>query len=171
MDSTSKAEMESYFACKNVRERNARLTRLVLECPDGAGEFFAEVFRKERLLPMKLAALRGFAHDADEQEVTVLAEHLLSLVRNYPTHTPYAYQPYEVMRSAFLLPYLVKTYGYPCFTALQKQVEQQYQALPDCFKGIFTCNERGAHISLKDPQIASKEIRVFLDTQGVKTES
>ena len=62
------------------------------------------------------------------------------------------------MRSQYLMPYLLEKYSYPCFRAFNAQLEVQYAALPEVFKHIFTCDERGNIQQLRD----KKEVRAAL---------
>lgn len=114
---------------------------------------------------MKMTALRGYAHYASEEEVTVLAEKALELLKKRPLHTPCDYQEYEPMRSVFLLPYLIQKYRYACFDELSEQLEKQYNDMPDCFKGIFTLDENGNSYMLRDTKEVSRSIGEFLDSR------
>lgn len=154
--------MERYFALKNTAERNVLLKQLVCELPEGAKEFFLKAFKKERLLDMKLTALRGYAAYASEAEVVPLMEKLLETLKKRPDKTPYDYQEYEPMRSVFLLPYLIDRYGYECFRVFADQLERQYAAMPDCFKNIYTLDEQGNARNLRDPREVDEAILAFL---------
>jgi len=43
-----------------------------------------------------------------------------------PEHTPYDYEEYEIMRSKFLMSYLIEKYNYQCFKDFTNQLEKQY---------------------------------------------
>ena len=62
------------------------------------------------------------------------------------------------MRSQYLMPYLLEKYSYPCFRAFNAQLEAQYAALPEVFKHIFICDERGNIQQLRD----KKEVQAAL---------
>ncbi|EJW15420.1 hypothetical protein PAV_8c00840 [Paenibacillus alvei DSM 29] len=114
---------------------------------------------------MKLMAVRGYAAFADQNEVAVLMKKLLELLKKRPESTPYNYQEYEILRSAFLMPYLLKQYNYECFKAFNDQLEQQYDAMPEAFKGVFTCDENGDVVQLIPPEKSRKRIDDFFSKQ------
>lgn len=159
-------KMQAYFDTKDAAKRNALLKELALACPPDGKDFFYRAFKRERYLDMKLTAVRGYAFYAREDEVAALIEKLLALLKKRPEKTPYNYQEYEVMRSRFLLPYLMETYGYPCFAAFHAQLERQYDAMPEVFKNIFTCDERGNMRPLRDKQEVQKSLSEFFE--GIK---
>ena len=116
--------MESYFQEKEVSKRSEILTKLLLDIPVNAKDFFLKVFKKERYLDMKLSAVRGYAVFATEDEVSTLMNKLLELLKKRSEKTPYNYTEYEPMRSVFLMPYLLEHYGYECFRAFNSQLEK-----------------------------------------------
>ena len=133
-----------------MARRSALLRELAFACPPEGKDFFRRAFQKERYLDLKLTAVRGYAFYASEDEVVPLMEKLLALLQKRPERTPYDYQEYEVMRSQYLMPYLLEKYSYPCFRAFNAQLEAQYAALPEVFKHIFICDERGNIQQLRD---------------------
>ena len=153
--------MERYFETKDLLERNNILKYLVLNLPDDAKEFFFKAFKRERYLDMKLTAVRGYSAYATEDEVNVLMKKMLELLKRIPQHTPYDYQEYESMRSVFLMPYLIKKYDYECFHVFNEQLESQYNAMPDCFKNIYSLDEKGELYSIRDPAEVSKSWKEF----------
>ncbi len=110
---------------------------------------------------MRLTAIRGYAAFASEEEVAVLMNKMLEILKKRSETTPYNYEEYEILRSAFLMPYLVGKYPYDCFEKFNEQLEKQYNAMPEVFKGIFTCNDKGEHIQLKPPAIVRKQMEGF----------
>ena len=143
---------EEYFQTKDLYARNQILKQLLCNLPNDAKEFFFRVFKKERYLDMKLSAVRGYSAYADEKEVEVLMSKMLELLKKIPEKTPYDYQEYESMRSIFLMPYLLKHYDYECFCIINMQLEKQYHEMPDCFKNIFTLDEKGDLHNIRDPE-------------------
>lgn len=156
--------METYFQEKEVSKRNTILKQLLLDMPVNAKDFFLKAFKKERYLDMKLSAVRGYAVFATEDEVSALMNKLLELLKKVPEKTPYNYTEYEPMRSVFLMPYLLEHYGYECFRVFNRQLEKQYDDMPDCFKGIFTLDEFGNLRSLRNKEDVEKSWRDFLGT-------
>lgn len=161
MEKPTKELMEEYFITKDIFKRNQILKYLLLNLPSDAKEFFFKSFKKERYLDMKLSAVRGYSAYADEKEVDVLMTKMLELLKRIPSHTPYDYSEYESMRSVFLMPYLINEYDYECFHAFNKQPEEQYNAMPDCFKNIYTLNEKGELITIRDPKEVSASWDAF----------
>ncbi|WP_303985608.1 hypothetical protein [Niallia circulans] len=155
-------KMETYFNTKDIAKRNALLKQLVFDLPDDGKDFFLKAYKKERYLDMRLTAIRGYAGFASEEEVAILMNRMLEILTKRPESTPYNYQEYEILRSAFLLPYLLEIYPYDCFKKFNEQLEKQYDAMPDVFKGIFTCNDKGEHIQLVPPAVVQKRIAAFL---------
>lgn len=142
--------MEIYFCIKDVSQRNEILKGLLCDMPVNGKTFFLKVFKKERYLDMKLSAVRGYAAYATENEVSVLMDKMLELLKRIPARTPYDYLEYEPMRSVFLMPYLLNRYNYECFHIFNEQLEIQYNDMPDCFKNIFTLDEKGNVYSIRD---------------------
>ncbi|MFJ5765009.1 hypothetical protein ACIP9C_06590 [Lysinibacillus sp. NPDC093210] len=161
MDDKS-TKMETYLKTKDIAKRNTLLKQLVFDLPEDGKDFFLKVFKKERYLDMRLTAVRGYAAFASEEEVVHLMNKMLEILKKRPESTPYNYQEYEILRSAFLLPYLLEKYSYDCFKKFNEQLENQYDAMPEVFKGIFTCDDKGEHIQLIPPAVVRNKIENFL---------
>lgn len=151
--------MNEYFNTKDVPKRNALLKKIMFACPPNAKDFFYKAFKKERYLDIKLIAIRGYSSYASEEEVEVLMRKLLELLKKRPEHTPYDYEEYEIMRSKFLMPYLIEKYNYQCFKEFNNQLEKQYNDMPDVFKNMFSCDENGNYYDIRDP----KEVQESFD--------
>ncbi|MEK5331894.1 hypothetical protein [Lysinibacillus sp. FSL W8-0992] len=154
--------METFFNTKDIAKRNTLLKQLVFDLPEDGKDFFLKAFKKERYLDMRLTAIRGYAAFASEEEVALLMNKMLEILKKRPDSTPYNYQEYEILRSAFLLPYLLEKYPYDCFKQFNEQLENQYNAMPEVFKDIFTCDDKGEHIQLIPPAVVRKKIEHFL---------
>ncbi|WP_343641669.1 hypothetical protein [Chryseobacterium sp.] len=114
-------------------------------------DFFLNAYKKERYLDMKIYALRGLSHCIEEKEIAQLLKKFnLSLAKRQQT-TPYNFQEYELLKGGNALPYLVEKYGYPCFTETLEQVNIQYDAMPDAFKGHYRIDDNGDIKMLKSP--------------------
>jgi len=111
---------------------------------------------------MRLTAIRGYSAFASEEEVALLMNKMLEILKKRPESTPYNYQEYEILRSDFLIPYLLDNYSYDCFKKFNDQLKEQYDAMPEVFKGIFTCDAKGEHIQLIPPAVVKKNIDNFL---------
>lgn len=153
--------IEQYFEEKDVVKRHKLLKEIMFNCECASKEFFDRAFKKERKLEEKLTALRGFAYFATEQEVEIYSDKILNSVIKVPQSTPYAYNLYEDIRAAYLLPYLVKTYNYPCFIRLRDQVEKQYNDMPDVFKNIYSWDENGEFYQIRDSKEVSESWDAF----------
>lgn len=141
--------IEDYTSIKDILKRNAVLKEAVSTPTEYSKEFFLAAFKKERYLDMKLTAVRGYAEYASEEEVGVLMVKMLELLIKRGQTTPNDYQEYEPMRSPFLMPYLLNKYNYQCFKVFAEQLDKQYAAMDDEWKGIFTLNENGELVQLK----------------------
>ncbi len=153
--------MESYFHEKEFSKRSEILRQLLLDMPVDAKDFFLKVFKKERYLDIKLRAVRGYAAYATEDEVSILMDKLLELLKKRPDKTPCNYTEYEPMRSVFLMPYLLEHYDYACFRLFNLQLEKQYADMPDCFKDIFTLDEFGNVFTIRDKEEVEQSWRSF----------
>ena len=141
--------IEQYKSTKDLLIRNNILTAAVLSPPENGKEFFLAAFKKERYLDMKLAAIRGYAEYASEEEVNTLMSKMLELLKKRAVRTQNDYQEYEPMRSPFLMPYLLEKYNYKCFRDFFDQLKKQYDAMDDEWKGIFTLDEKGKLVELR----------------------
>jgi hypothetical protein len=122
-------------------------------------EFFSNAYKKERYLDMKIYALRGLSNFIGEKEIAKLLEKFnLTLAKRQET-TPYNYQEYELLKGKNALPFLVEKYGYSCFKETLEQVNKQYDAMPEAFKGHFTTDENGESVMLRKPE----EIKTIMD--------
>lgn len=84
----------------------------------------------------------------------------MKILKKRAETTPCNYEEYEFLRSACGLPYLIKKFGYSCFTEVYLQEEKQYSDMPDEFKGHFTFSEDGRYIELR----TSAETRAMMDS-------
>ena len=149
-----------YADSKDLFSRNQILQAFVLQCLRyPLKDFFLTAFKKERYLDMRLTAVRGYAAYASEKEIIPLMKKFMEILAKRPESTPYNYQEYEILRSPFGLPYLVKKYGYSCFTQASELLEKQYADMPDLCKGFFTLDEHGMHV----PLLPAEEVKKRLD--------
>jgi len=150
-----------YFKLKNLELRYKILCGLI-RCKDlELKDFFQKAYKKERYLDMRLLAVHGLAQYALEEEIDKVMNHFLKILIKRPETTPYNYQEYEFLRSAFGLPLLIKKYGYSCFETALQQVEKQYQEMPEAFKGHFTFDEAGEAVELRSPNETKQMIERF----------
>lgn len=154
---------EIYRATKQIDYRNKILRLLYDFSTPELRSFFETAYKKERYLDMKVYALRGLVQFSSEKEIEKLVSKLkISLAKREET-TPYNYQEYELLRGKNALPYLGDKYGYTCFQELLAQANEQYERMPDEFKGHFTTDENGEFVLLKSPGESSKLINSFFE--------
>ena len=152
-----------YSVTKQLDIRNKILRLLYdFEFPE-LREFFNNAYKKERYLDMKIYALRGLSIFLEEKEIEKLLQKFNQTLSKRQETTPYNYQEYELLRGENSLPYLVKKYNYHCFNTTLDQVNAQYNAMPDAFKGHFTIDENGEFVSLRDSEESSRMIKDFFN--------
>ncbi|MBD9656183.1 MULTISPECIES: hypothetical protein [unclassified Pseudomonas] len=157
-----------YTGSKQLDVRR-QVLRLLYDCDFQAlDEFFTQAYRKERYLDMKVYALRGLARRSEEKQLQRLLEGFRQTLAKRQQSTPYNYQEYELLRGRNALPYLVERYGYACLRETLEQVNRQYDAMPEAFKGHFTVDDDGTVVTLREPGASSALIRQFFACQGVQ---
>ena len=57
--------------------------------------------------------------------------------------------------------HILKKYDYECFHVFNEQLESQYNAMPDCFKNIYSLDEKGELYIIRDPAEVSKSWKEF----------
>lgn len=150
-----------YYSTKQLDIRNKILKLLYdLDFPT-LKEFFSNAYKKERYLDMKIYALRGLSNFVKEKEIAKLLDKFNQTLAKRQETTPYNYQEYELLRGKDALPFLVKKFGYNCFKECLDQVERQYDAMPEAFKGHFTTNENGEIVILRKPEESKIMIEKF----------
>ncbi|WP_428228816.1 hypothetical protein [Flavobacterium sp.] len=128
-------------------------------------DFFDNAYKKERYLDMKIYALRGLSQFVSEKEIEKLLQKFNLTLQKRQESTPYNYQEYELLRGQNALPYLVEKYNYNCFKETLNQVNDQYNTMPEAFKGHFTIDENGEFVSLRNPGESSTMIKDFFNKQ------
>ncbi|MCP2026057.1 hypothetical protein L1276_001197 [Flavobacterium sp. HSC-32F16] len=152
-----------YHDAKELNVRNKILKLLYnFEFPE-LKDFFNIAYKKERYLDMKIYALRGLTKFISEKEIEKLLHKFNATLKKRQESTPYNYQEYELLRGKNALPYLLERYHYDCFRETLQKVNEQYEIMPEVFKGIFTIDENGELLQLKNPEETSKSIRDFFD--------
>lgn len=154
-----------YKTTKQIDYRNRILKLLYTHNSSDLQEFFEGAYKKERYLDMKIYALRGLALFSNEKYIEKLVNKLKLILAKREETTPYNYQEYELLRGKNALPFLVDTYNYNCLKELLQQVNEQYERMPDAFKGHFTTDENGEITNLRTPAENSKLITAFFNQQ------
>lgn len=101
------------------------------------------------------------AQFSEEKNSEKLVNKLKITLAKREASIPYNYQEYELMRGKNALPFLLKTYNYSSFKDLLDHVNEQYERIPDAFKGHFTTDEKGKIITLRSAGESSKIIYNF----------
>lgn len=114
-------------------------------------DFFMNAYKKERYLDMKIYALRGLSNFIEEKEIAQLLKKFNQSLAKRQQTTPYNFQEYELLKGGNALPHLVEKFGYPCFSETLEQVNRQYDAMPDAFKGHYRIDENGDIKMQKSP--------------------
>ncbi|WP_286862527.1 MULTISPECIES: hypothetical protein [Sphingobacterium] len=148
-----------YYSTKQLDIRNKILKLLYDFNFATLKEFFANAYKKERYLDMKIYALRGLSNFMEEKEIAKLLDKFNQTLAKRQETTPYNYQEYELLRGKNALPFLVEKFGYSCFKETLEQVKKQYDAMPDAFKGHFTTDENGESVMLRKPE----ETKIMMD--------
>ncbi len=131
-------------------------------------EFFSNAYKKERYLDMKIYALRGLANFVEEKDIDKLLQKFNQTLAKRQETTPYNYQEYELLKGKNALPYLVERFGYNCFKETLAQVNSQYNAMPEAFKGHFTTDENGESVLLRKPEEIQSLMEKFWEDNGKK---
>lgn len=154
-----------YSGTKHLDIRN-KILRLLYDFEFSELEnFFNAAYKKERYLDMKIYALRGLSKFISEIEIEKLLQKFNQTLSKRQQSTPNNYQEYELLRGENSLPYLVEKYNYNCFKETLNQVNEQYNAMPEAFKGHFTIDENGEFVSLRTPEESSIMIKDFFNKQ------
>ncbi|MGE8433378.1 hypothetical protein [Chryseobacterium joostei] len=156
-----------YTTTKQLDYRNRILKLLYDQTHPKLHSFFELAYKKERYLDMKIYALRGLALFSEEKEMEKLVNKLKGTLAKREQTTPYNYQEYELLRGKNALPFLVEKYKYTSFKDLLQQVNEQYERMPEAFKGHFTTDENGDIVQLKMAAESSKMMRDFFDRNKV----
>ena len=106
-------------------------------------QFYYENAKKARRLWFKLYFIRGYAIYASESELSPMMTKFQEFLRKY-----HDYIDYEFILSPAGLPYLVKTYGYPCFAEALETAKIEYEKINPLLRGYFTFDENMNHIKL-----------------------
>ena len=159
-----------YHSTKDLEIRSKILKLLYDFSFSELKEFFTNAFKKERLLDMKIYALRGLSNFITENEIAKLLLKFNKILAKREETTPYNYQEYEILRGKNALPYLTEKFGYNCFKETLEQVNRQYDKMPSAFKGHFTTDEDGEIVLLRKSEETKSIIHKFWDSKRKRYE-
>jgi hypothetical protein len=164
-ESTAEYLVNIYMKSKLQETREAVLQYLYDGNYEYLKDFFITAFKKERYLYIKMMTIRGLSQFVPEDEIENLVTKFNEILKKRMITTPYNYVEYEFLKGKNLLPWLVNTYGYSCFVELLKQVNKQYDAMPEQFKGHFTVDESGKLIRLRPVEQTKWMLDAFFRNQ------
>lgn len=123
--------------------------------------FYLENLKKSRRLAIKLFFIRGYAAYASEAEmIPVMEKFRKNLEKSC------GYIDFNYILSVAGLPYLVKTYGYPCFVQTLEKAHAEYSKLNSGLKGYFTLNEYLEQVNTLSPEECRRRMMAFLEEHG-----
>jgi hypothetical protein len=152
-----------YSKTKDLYIRNTCLKLLYNKENTILKGFFEMAYKKERYLDMKINALRGWARYITENEIKKLLIKFNETLKKRKETTPYNYQEYELLLGKNALPYLYEKYSYECIKATLEITQNQYNEMPDAFKGHFTVDEDGNSVKLRSPEETNRMIADFFE--------
>ena len=127
--------------------------------------FYRENLKKSRRPAMKIFWIRGYAMYASEKELNPIMEKFRKNLDG-----PHGTADINDILSVAGLPYLVKTYGYPCFEqTLEKAKETQLKVHP-LLRDYYTLNERMEEVGLLSPEERHKRTMAYLEEQRSKNQ-
>jgi len=157
-----------YKNTKHAEIRNKCLKLLFNKSFPGLKDFFTLAYKKERYLDMKILAVRGLSQFLTETEVDDLMVKFINTLIKRPEKTPYNYQEYELLKGKHALPYLINKYQYSSFKKALEITNNNYNKMPDAFKGHFTTDVDGEIILLRSSDEAGKMMDKFFQEQRKK---
>ncbi len=160
-EASSQIIIQVYKTSKSSEIKNKCLKLLYNKQFESLKDFFKEVIPKLNYLDMKLKAVRGLAQFENEKEIANYMKKINATLEKRPINTPYNYQEYELLKGKNLLPFLVQKYGYECFKESLNIVNQNYDKMPDAFKGHFTVDEEGEIVMLRTQEESTKILNSF----------
>ena len=123
--------------------------------------FYLENLKKSRRPAIKMFFIRGYAAYASEAELIPVMEKFRKNLEG-----PCGYIDFNYILSIAGLPYLVKTYGYPCFTQTLEKANQEHDKISASLRGYFTLNENMEQVNLLSPEECRKRMEAFLREHG-----
>ena len=160
--------MSIYESTKDAYVRNLCLRLLYNKSFPALRDFFVKAYKKARYLDMKMACIRGAANFLSEQEIASLMAGFVATLIKRPEKTPYNYQEYEGLLGQNALPYLVEKYGYEVFRTALRITRENYDRMPDAFKGHYTIDADGKLVLLRTTQEAGRMMDEFFAKQREK---
>ena len=143
--------------------RFAHLRILLLNPSSGKTDlkaFFLENLKKSRRLSVKLFSIRGYAMYATEAELNPVMDRFCAAMEKI-----HDYNDFIDILSVAGLPYLVETYGYPCFVKGLETAKREYEKIDPLLRGYFTLNENLEQVSLLPAAERRKRMEAYLEKQ------
>ena len=127
--------------------------------------FYKANIGKSRRPAMKLFWIRGFAMYATEKELNPIMEKFRNTLEG-----PHGTADINDILSVAGLPYLVKTYGYPCFVQTLETAKETQQRIHPLLRDFYTLDERMEQVNLLSPEERHKRTMAYLEEQRAKTQ-
>ena len=147
---------------KHIWEIRFDHLRILLRNPSSQSfdlkDFYLKNLKRSRRVAMKLFWIRGYAIYASEAELIPVMEKFQKSLEG-----PCGYIDFNYILSVAGLPYLVKTYGYPCFVETLKKAVDEHNKISPFLRGYFTLNENMETVELITIEESSKRMQAFLD--------
>jgi hypothetical protein len=120
-------------------------------------------YENSRRLAIIIFYIRGYAAYAFEAELIPVMEKFCKNLEG-----PCGYVDDNYILSIAGLPYLVKTYGYPCFLQALERANQEHRKISSSLKGYFTLNENLEQVNLPSAEESRKRMQAFLKEHRAK---
>lgn len=164
-------ELVEYLCEKSISKKHIweiRFTHLrILLCNPSSQafdlkSFYLENLKKCRRPALKLFYIRGYAIYATESELSPVMEKFRKNLEG-----ACGYIDFNYILSVAGLPYLVKTYGYPCLVQTLEKANLEYGKISSSLKGYFTLDENFEQVNLISAEESVKRMQAFLKEHGI----
>lgn len=129
-------------------------------------DFYLENLKKSRRVAIKLFFIRGYAAYASEAELIPVMDKFCKNLEN-----SCGYIDLNYILSIAGLPYLVRTYGYPCFVQTLEKANEEHSKLSSSLRGYFTLNENLEQVNTLSPEECRRRMQDFLEEHETPPQS
>ena len=120
--------------------------------------FYKENISKSRRPAMKLFFIRGYAIYATEKELNPIMEKFRKTLEG-----PHGTADINDILSVAGLPYLVNTYGYPCFVQTLETAKETQHRIHPLLRDFYTLDEKMEQVNLVSPEESRKRTLAVLE--------
>lgn len=147
---------------KHIWEIRFEHLRLLLCNPSSQAfdlkNFYFTNLQKSRRPAMKIFWIRGYAIYASEKELEPIMDRFCKILDG-----PHGTADINYILSVAGLPYLVKTYGYPCFARTLEKAEETRQRIHPLLRDFYTLDENMRQVDLLSPEESARRTIAFLE--------